>query len=297
MSKKTEIASDRRVWSLKRQHGLGNVVCLLPVLEKLTRAGHAVRVITNPAWVKAFSILAPSVSWLEEATGDFIDLDAATESLTPCEHRTDELGCLAGVDGPFSLPGLSVPPSWAEPYQNLRDAVVFAPEGGHPSRQWPWQRAQALRDYLHDQALVVVGTQTEPAIPCDVDLRGRCELEDLLGVLSLAGTVITMDSGVLHLAAALGRPTVALFGGVDPAYRVRPDQKVIILHSDLDCFPCNKNEICGGTYPCIRRPLPQELAAAVRLAQQADRRILVRLPSLVSAAQQGFHADPFTACR
>ncbi len=86
-----------------------------------------------------------------------------------------------------------------------------------------------------------------------------------------------MDSGVLHIAAAVGTPTVALFGGIDPTHRIRKNQNVVVLHSDLDCFPCNKNETCNGQYPCIKSTQPENVANAQKKALETKTRQLIKI--------------------
>ena len=125
--------------------------------------------------------------------------------------------------------------------------------------------------------LVLIGTETEPPIPCDLDLRAQLQLKDLMAVLALAKTAITMDSGVLHIAAAIGTPTVVLFGGIDPTHRIRKDQNIVVLHSDLACFPCNKNETCDGQYPCIKSPQPEDVAAALIQGQRTPGRKMIKI--------------------
>jgi hypothetical protein len=265
--------------TLKRAHGLGNVVCLLPVLNALTDQAIDTTVVTASKWTSTFAELRPAVHWTSSSSDPPIDLDLLTEALEPQEHRSDELGRLVGLQPPFAAPRLSVPEHWKQPFSHLHGAVVFAPEGGHRSRQWPHEKAQKLKTEFPDDRLVLIGTETEPAIPCDLDLRSQLQLQDLMAVLALAKAVITMDSGVLHIAAAIGVPTVALFGGIDPMHRIRKTQNVVVLHTDLDCFPCNKNETCDGRYPCIKSPTSKDVFNAVKQAQKKQGLQLNQIPS------------------
>ena len=273
--------------TVRRCHGLGNVICLLPVLDRLFENGYAINVITQSDWISAFSVLRPDFTWSDGAadSGDnfeTIDLDDLTRHSSPREHRTDEFGCLLAVDPPFPPPSLSAPKSWTQPFEYLRNAVIFAPEGGHPSRTWPTDQAALLKDQLADinspAKLVLVGTDPEPDIPCDVDTRGQLQLPELFGILAVAGVVVTMDSAVLHIAAALRTPTVALFGGVDPGYRIRPDQPVVIIQADMPCCPCNKQETCAESFNCIRSVTPADVDRAIQLAPMTDACIIYQLP-------------------
>lgn len=293
-----------RCLTIKRTHGLGNVFCLLPVLDELLEEGHQLTVLTRPEWTHAFSILRPRISWQvsadqvpanqetventedETVRGEnqgedqgknqgekVIDLDELTENLVPCEHRVDEFGRLLGIDSVLGPLRLQVPAVWRVPFEKLAGSVVFAPEGGHSSRTWPIEQASQLKDYLADEKLVLVGTSREGEIRCDYDIRGRLQVHELLGLLSVAGAVITMDSAVLHIAAGLGVPTVAVFGGIDPDYRVRPEQKVVVVQARMKCCPCNKNEICADRFDCIKAARASDIAAALTIAKTTREKV------------------------
>ena len=266
---------------LKRCHGLGNVICLLPVLETIHNHGFQVVIQTQKEWLNAFSTLFPEYIWLADGSYDFLDLDALTEDQPPIEHRTDELARMVNIPPPLAAPKLTADANWKKPFEQLRGSVVFAPEAGHQSRQWPREKADQLKQALGHERLILIGTESCEPISCDLDLRGQLTLEQLLGLLSVAEAVITMDSGILHIAAALGIPTVALFGGIDIRYRVHPSQNVVAIQSDLACCPCNKNETCSDRFTCIKSPSPNDVLQALELARLTQGRIVysVHTPS------------------
>jgi len=259
---------------VKRCHGLGNVICLLPVLEKIHDQGSQVVIKTQKDWLSTFSVLFPQFTWLADGPYDFLDLDTLTEDQPPTEHRTDEFARLLNIAPPLPAAQLRAASDWQEPYLHLRGAVVFSPEAGHRSRQWPIEKAVQLKEALGQEKLVLIGTDRSETIPCDLDLREKLSLQDLIGLISVADSVITMDSGVLHIAAALGRPTVALFGGIDIRYRIRSSQNVVAIQSDLSCCPCNKNETCQDRFPCIKSPSPNDVLQALGLARLSQGRIV-----------------------
>ena len=263
---------------VKRCHGLGNVICLLPVLDRLDQFGHDIDVITRPQWIKAFSELRPQFQWLSEATdpNKLVDLDDLTSSSAPATHRTDEFAELLGVDPPFEPLRLQVPPKWLEPFELLKNPIVFAPEGGHSSRRWPTELAKELAGLLPYDKLVLVGLDPDPAIPCDLDTRGQLQLTDLFGLIARGQAVITMDSAVQHIAMALAIPTVTIFGGINPDFRIRKEHSVVVIQSPLDCCPCNKTETCSGRFPCISWTRPQDVVSALEIAKKAQRRIIYK---------------------
>ena len=138
-------------------------------------------------------------------------------------------------------PHVDVPAAWKKPFEQLSGSIIFAPEAAHPSRRWPLENCRRVKGLFPDRNLVLVGTKNAPEIACDVDLRGKLNLEGLFGVVALSSVVITMDSAVLHIASAVGIPTVAIFGGVDFRFRIRKEKPVVVLQSKMDCCRCNKN--------------------------------------------------------
>jgi hypothetical protein len=280
---KSTVGSVGRSVSIRRRHGLGNVICLLPALDYLHALGCEVQVITNPQWTFAFSHLRPDYDWISdigESEQEIIDLDEMTKRKRPTEHRIDEFARLLHITEFLPSPQLSVPQSWSEPFEPLRGSIVFAPEGGHPSRSWPMEKAAQVKAALPYPKLILVGTNPEPALPCDLDTRGQLELHELLGLLAVAEAVITMDSGVLHIATSLQIPTVAIFGGMNPRYRVRSEQRVVVLQTNLLCCPCSKKETCFDRFDCIKAATPQDISKAVRLVGETDRCVIQKIQPL-----------------
>ena len=101
------------------------------------------------------------------------------------------------------------------------------------------------------------------------DLTGRTSLADALDLLSLADTVVSNDSGLMHVAAALERPLVAVYGATDPAVNppLHPDARV--LWRALSCSPCMKRECPLGHYRCLREIRPKQVLEAIDRLQQA----------------------------
>lgn len=263
--------------SIKRCRGLGNLICLLPVLRKLCIDQAKVTVYTRPEWVDVMAALDPEVRWLaSDADGhaNAVDLDTLTLDIKPCRHRTDEFGKLLDVAGPYPPLHLNVPEQWSYAFEALSGQVILAPESGHPSRSWPYEKCQTLFEQITDRELILVGLRRDPPIACDIDLRGSLDVQELIGVLAVAGVVVTMDSAVLHIAAALGKPTVAIFGGIDPCFRVAAHQPVVILQAHMDCCPCNKIETCNGLFPCIAAPEPRDVLQAMEIARVTQCRVI-----------------------
>jgi len=84
------------------------------------------------------------------------------------------------------------------------------------------------------------------------DLTGAFDIKTLPAAISLLDLVITNDSGPMHIAAALSKPQIAIFGATHPRLGFRPlNDKAIIIQSDIKCRPCSLH----GSESCSRRQL------------------------------------------
>jgi len=93
------------------------------------------------------------------------------------------------------------------------DFVLASPLAGWQSKQWPMEHYQELGERLKKELglpLILNG-------PPDSGMPHRCDLAGLIHATRRAAAVIGVDSGPMHLAAALGKPGVAIFGPTDPA--------------------------------------------------------------------------------
>jgi len=88
------------------------------------------------------------------------------------------------------------------------------------------------------------------------------EIRDLVALLSHADLVVAGDTGPLHIAAALGRPTVSLFRATDARRNAPRGPHHLFLQAPLDCSPCLLKQ-CTREKECSRSIPVQEVARAV----------------------------------
>ena len=99
--------------------------------------------------------------------------------------------------------------------------------------------------------------------PGVIDLTGATDTGDLVRLIDRLGAVISNDSGPMHVAAALGKPQIALFGATHPRLGFRPlNRDAVVLSSDLNCQPCSLHggDKCPrGHFRCLRGVRPATL--------------------------------------
>ena len=113
-------------------------------------------------------------------------------------------------------------------------------------------------------------------------LASRLKGEELLALVAVSGLIISIDSGPVHVAGAVGTPVIGLFGPVDPASRLPPDSPALGLVSDVPCLFChNRAPIihwragCPNDIACMKKLDDQSVFEAVKsmLAQSKKQRV------------------------
>jgi heptosyltransferase-2 len=165
------------------------------------------------------------------------------------------------------------------------------PGANAPARRWPAER-------FAEVARAVAGRGTTPlvlggpeerdvtarvaaAAPRAVDLGGRTDLADLAAILSLCDLVVTNDTGPMHLAGAVGTPTVSLWGSSDPReVRQTGSDDTPVTGADLPCKPCYRNHchrrgrgtlLTDAHEECMRLIAARDVIAAVEAALRGRR--------------------------
>lgn len=210
--------------------------------ENLRRTG-AVQVIAWPAFPPAGERVHESDHLLRGMVRAGLEpapTGIEAEDRIPCVHLTD--ADRATARALWEQEGLHGPPVFA-----------IHPGSGGRSKCWMPERFARVSEELVNTyggtVLVVQGPADEEGVhematymntPFIV-VEGRSILE-VAGILERSTLFLGNDSGVTHLAAAVGTPTMALFGPTDPAVWAPRGDHVVVLHRPVPCAPCTREE-------------------------------------------------------
>lgn len=150
--------------------------------------------------------------------------------------------------------------------------VAFAPgaEFG-PAKRWPApyfaELAKTIRANRPDAQILLLGSPKDRAV-CDEitaivpeahNLAGSTSLSEAIALISRAAAVVTNDSGLMHIGAALGRPVVAIYGPTDPRHTPPLSELAKILWLHIECSPCQQRECPLGHQNCMKQILPNDV--------------------------------------
>lgn len=146
-----------------------------------------------------------------------------------------------------------------------------------PSKQWPADYyANCANHYLDKGWQVwILGSPKDQGVANTIakqtqfrvkDLTGKTKLAEAIDLMSLASLVLTNDSGLMHIAAALNRPLVAMYGSTSTAFTPPLGEKVQVLQTDLPCRPCFKRECPLKHHQCMKNLVPEKVIAAANNA-------------------------------
>jgi heptosyltransferase-2 len=170
---------------------------------------------------------------------------------------------------------MTPPPAWIESGRALLGAGRFlgiAPGAAKGSaKQWPPERFAEAADRIASELgakAVLLGSAADAGAAAEVgaamktpvlNLSGRTDLRGFAGVVSSLQALIANDSGAMHLGAALGIPTVGVFGPTNPDETHPVGRRATFVRGVAECSPC-RHVICPIDHRCMTSVAPQTVA-------------------------------------
>jgi heptosyltransferase-2 len=142
-----------------------------------------------------------------------------------------------------------------------------------PAKRWPQTHFAEIARRLASAGLqawvmggpndTAIGAEVARLAPAAVDLTGRTTLPEAADLISVVRAVISNDSGLMHVAAALERPLVALYGSSSPEFTPPLTKRAVVLSEQLECSPCFERVCPLGHFKCMRDLSPDRVWAAL----------------------------------
>lgn len=152
--------------------------------------------------------------------------------------------------------------------------VAFAPGAEYgPAKRWPAPHfaalARMIRQARPDTHILLLGSAKDrpvceeivAAAPGVHNLAGSTSLADAIALLASAIVLVTNDSGLMHIACALQRPVLAIYGPTDPNHTPPLSELARVLWLHLDCAPCHQRSCPLGHHHCMEH-IPAAMAWA-----------------------------------
>ena len=162
---------------------------------------------------------------------------------------------------------------------NQQSIYVMCPGAEYGrTKRWPTDHFAALAQSLiaasPSNYVILLGSQGDHALAQEILLLtgqsnqilnwcGSTSLDEAIALIDLSKAVISNDSGLMHIAAALKTPQVAIFGSSDPAHTPPLSEKAKVIWLNLPCSPCHKRECPLGHLKCLKDIQPKQVLATL----------------------------------
>ena len=259
---------------------------------ELRARGYATALILPRTWKSA---IAPALAGIPERVG-FVG-EARFGLINTLRWGEKALPRFIDKNAALALPdGAALPPEWPVPQLNVppaeicrwrqanglgtAPAVALAPGSVGASKRWPYypEAARLLAEGGLD--VWVIGGPGEKALAQEIVAAGGARVRDLTGTdlrngilaMATASVAISNDSGLMHIAAALGTPTMGIFGPTSP-YHWAPLNGLaatVQTETNVPCQPCHRPVCTMNDHRCMRDIAASDVVeAALRVLSEA----------------------------
>jgi ADP-heptose:LPS heptosyltransferase len=266
---------------------LGDEIMAIPIYEGLRREYPSARV---TAWCNFPDLLIgnPFINAVcpgnEDVHGIHCDRHILLRGAPRDVFRLDHYAACAGIPAPPSVPQLYYE-DWHAPVVNeargnLREFIAVCTGASWPTKRWPIPHWQTLCRHLErtGNGIVQIGKDDE-SIGVGFSLLDRTSIRETACVLRAAELLVCCDSGLMHLALAVGTPVVALFGPTVATILIRDGVPCTVLTNGRPCQGCwnlsqqmSEPGVCPLNIPSCMEPLAADTVLSfVREVASRDR--------------------------
>jgi heptosyltransferase-2 len=180
------------------------------------------------------------------------------------------------------VPELSAPMLLADPLRviaakvnlglkPLDNLVALCPGAEYgPAKRWPAEYFAEAASKLKARGYLPIVLGAQGDVPTGltieqlssgaaINLCGKTSLDDAINLIAGSRAVITNDSGLMHVAAALGIPQLALFGSSSPEHTPPLSELARVIYLKAECSPCFARECPLGHFKCMREMTPERV--------------------------------------
>jgi len=161
-----------------------------------------------------------------------------------------------------------------------RDSIYAICPGAEygPSKRWPTEHFAVLAQQLIKQnsnnQIVLLGGKNDYSLAQEITSQsklvsnihnwcGNTSLDEAIALIGMSKAVVSNDSGLMHIAAALQTPQVAIFGSSDPTHTPPLSDRAKIMWLNMSCSPCHKRVCPLGHLSCLKDILPEQVLATL----------------------------------
>ena len=269
------------VYPLEIGHGEVGMGKRWSLARELANQHYAAAFVLPNSWKSAllplFANIPLRVGWLGEARYGLLN---DRRKLDPLAYplMIERFMALADADGtlpakPYVEPVLQVDEQNLQSLQtkhalNLNNVTILCPGAEFGSaKKWPHYAQLAQQILREGEQVWLLGSpkdandcaEIEAQAPGVLNLSGRTSLADAIDLISVAQHVVSNDSGLMHVACALGVPTLGIFGSTSPGFTPPLGDRAQVVEHELSCRPCFERDCPLQHLDCLQKITAEEV--------------------------------------